>query len=246
VADQNHITVIDLNSGEMLGSASIEQTAMNLAFAGDGSLAAYQIGSGGGGGFPFAIPTNAVRTSPKDAKNNKGQKIDMNAIMSAMANAGRGGAQQIKVVDALTGADKFSIALEGQPAPPPSSTPQNPFAGSSSMMQYPVIFSPNGRLLAVRDWNQQKPVIKIVDASAGTILSTIDDSPVRGPMTFSADGKKLAAFTPALDGNSVRILDVPSGSELKKISIRGVVTSLTFHPSGRFLITLAQDDREIV
>lgn len=250
VSDQNHITVLDLNSGEMLGSVSVEQNASYLTFAADGSIAAYQIGPTGANGLPFVIPSNAIRmpVSPKDAKNSKNPKMpDMTAMLSAMANAARAtGPQQIKVVDTLTGADKFTIALEGQPAPAATNGPQTPFTGGLSVIQYPVVISPDGRMLAIRDWKQQKPVIKIVDAAGGDIIQTIDDSAVRGAISFNSDGKMLAAFMPDLQGNSVRIFEVRSGSEIKRIPITGIVTSLSFHPSGRFLITLAQDDREVV
>jgi len=118
--------------------------------------------------------------------------------------------------------------------------------GSTNILHHPdwtdeVSFSPDGRLLAVADFNGRTAVLWDV-ASQRRIANVGEHSgPCRG-VKFSSDGKLIA--TAGSDGN-VQISDVSTGNGIRLFPIRAddSKASLAFHPTKAILATARHDLR---
>ncbi|MGH7866114.1 MAG: WD40 repeat domain-containing protein, partial [Candidatus Dormibacteraceae bacterium] len=115
---------------------------------------------------------------------------------------------------------------------------------STNILHHPdwtdqVSFSPDGRLLAVADYNGRTAVLWDVASQRQTANVGEHSGPCRG-VKFSPDGKLIA--TAGNDGN-VQISEVSTGKRIRLFPIMAGASkaSLAFHPSKAILAT-ARDD----
>jgi WD40 repeat protein len=93
------------------------------------------------------------------------------------------------------------------------------------------LFSPDGRMLAVRSGDQG---VLLWDVSTGKRIRTLSEFPRAGQMAFSPDGRTLAMAGPP----QIRLFDVATGRLAEKIPWRGDVTALSYSSDGGSLLLL--------
>jgi WD40 repeat protein len=95
--------------------------------------------------------------------------------------------------------------------------------------------APDGSTVAVVDYPDDQPEVKIIATADGTVRRILPLSGVESvdALEFSPDGHRLAARCPAR--NSVRLWEVESGRLLAEIPCDNYLTSLAFSPDGMLL-----------
>jgi hypothetical protein len=107
----------------------------------------------------------------------------------------------------------------------------------SPLVEPRVVFSPDGRLLAMNGAMKGIPVWEALTGRERSRLAG-HEGPTVG-VAFSADGRTLASA--GYDG-TVRLWDAEDGKELRKLTgHRGKVNALAFTPDGRTLISGGDD-----
>jgi WD40 repeat protein/serine/threonine protein kinase len=127
----------------------------------------------------------------------------------------------VRVVDAANGTERATLRPRGR-------TP------------YDVACSPDGRHVAVADWDMKQAEVTVWDLTTGQPVSTLRGyHGLLGALTFSPDGRRLV--TGGHD-ETVRLWDPLTGEEV--LTLRGhlgKVVRLTFTRGGRCLISVGED-----
>jgi WD40 repeat protein len=98
---------------------------------------------------------------------------------------------------------------------------------------YRCAFSPDGRTLAIGDFNAQEPLIHVWDVAAGKKFRVwkAHQNYVRD-LAFTPDGKALVSLS---DDESVRLWDVATGKELRAWEKQSSLFHLAVSPDGKTL-----------
>jgi WD40 repeat protein len=101
-----------------------------------------------------------------------------------------------------------------------------------------VVFSPDGRYLAVGTWGGSS--VQLIDTSRWQVIRTFEGhTDSVNSVAFSPDGWLLASGS---DDNTIKLWDVATGSEV--LTLAGHtddVTSVAFSPDGRLLASGSED-----
>jgi WD40 repeat protein/predicted Ser/Thr protein kinase len=102
-----------------------------------------------------------------------------------------------------------------------------------------VLFSPDGRLLAV---GEARARIRLLDRATGkeTVIPVLPPADGITVLAFSPDGKLLAAGCGAGD-NDIHLCDLAAGTEFRLAGHTGWVAGLAFSPDGRILASASTD-----
>jgi WD40 repeat protein len=92
-----------------------------------------------------------------------------------------------------------------------------------------VAFSPNGRTLAVGDWNGD---VGLWDTSSSQRTATLSESSTAFGVAFSPNGRTLAVGD---NSGDIGLWDTSSGQRTATLSEGSVVTSVAFSPNGQTL-----------
>jgi hypothetical protein len=124
-------------------------------------------------------------------------------------------------------------ALNGPPELAPRGFPES----WEDMVMARVIFSPDGRLLAMNRWQKTIPVWEAWTGAQRLLLEGHTES--TACLAFSPDGRTLAS---AGWDETVRLWDLDTGKELRVLKgHRGKVNSLAFAADGRTLASAGDD-----
>ena len=117
----------------------------------------------------------------------------------------------------------------------------------------PVAFSPDGRLLAVRDVSKHNDTIQLWEAASGKEIGTLCDkhSNCLTSIAFSPDGRMVAAGSLGRPSDGIAgelvLWDLASGKEIAaRADHRGWLLAVAFSPDGRRLISGAYDTTALV
>jgi WD40 repeat protein len=100
-----------------------------------------------------------------------------------------------------------------------------------------IIFSPDGKMLAMNRWQETIPVWEAATGQQRLLLEGHTQSTVC--VAFSPDGRTLASSS---WDNTIRLWDLETGKELRKLTgHRGKAGSLVFSVDGKTLISAGDD-----
>ena len=265
---RNQIQIFETKTGDLSRSFTVEQNGTGTGlFSQDGRFVAY-----GGkelgqvmGMFPPGMLSGGAATSKKQSKE---ISKDMMKQMAQMLGSGSMTAQpskyQIKLFDIQSGQQTAAIDVESAEPPADPKHPQSMM--NVEMMSGDVhdfTFSNDGNLIAVQDFDQRYPAVKIYTVPSGQLQSTIrlsatQTTPTAGLdmrkflktkpryfLAFSPD-RKILAVTIQEGGYAVRLYNVQDGKILREIHSPGRVDALNFSPNGRVIVTLVQDGTRIL
>ena len=102
-----------------------------------------------------------------------------------------------------------------------------------------VLFSPDGRLLAV---GEAKPQIRLLERATGKETVIPVPAPADGiaALAFSPDSRRLAAGCGAVD-HDIHVWDLAGGTETRLAGHSGWVAALAFSPDGQTLASASSD-----
>jgi RNA polymerase sigma factor (sigma-70 family) len=144
-----------------------------------------------------------------------------------------------RVWDAVGGRKLREVRLEHAAEPRP--------AGRGSFAPYPAALSPDGRLLAhANPDNQTPPYLALHELATGKAVRVLDQLPDRvSALAFSPDGRALAWG--GRNDRSVHLVEVATGRERHIFrGHKGAFTALAFAPDGRLLVSGNEDTTALV
>jgi WD40 repeat protein len=261
------IKVFETKTGDLLHSFTVGDNSTGTGtFSPDGRFIAY-----GGkqmpqamGMFPAGILSGANMSRNQAKEANK----DMMKQMSEMLKKGSMNAPpakyQIKLYDLSSGQQTAAIDVESVEPPPAPNQPQSMMNMETMTGDYhDFAFSEDASLIAVQDYDQQYPAVKIYTVPSGQLQSTIRLSSTQAKPTGTMDIGKLLktrpryflAFSPDRrmlavtiqeGGYAVRLYNLQDGKIVREIKSPGRVDALNFSPNGRAIVTLQQDGSRIL
>jgi len=102
-----------------------------------------------------------------------------------------------------------------------------------------VLFSPNGRQLAVPVYDKGHTTVMIVDHNTGEPVWTLDSQASIMSIAFSPDGHRFAA---GCGDDTIRLWDLSTGQELGSLKgHRDLVKGVSFSPDGNTLVSGSDD-----
>src|SRR5262249_844213 len=152
------------------------------------------------------------------------------------------------VYEAFFSPDGLTISTVGHPQelwriwPTPAAANRVVLRGHSSFI-YPIVHSPDGRLLASAGWDDDHK-IRLWDAASGTLVAVLEGhDDVIFSLAFSPDNRRLVSR--GRDG-TLHIWNTDTGAALAvkpcdNVPYRGGPQSVVITPDGRTIVTGARD-----
>lgn len=122
-------------------------------------------------------------------------------------------------------------------APEPIMTTKN---DNDDIYDHYTNYSPDGNRIVTSDWN----IIKIVDATTGQVLHSIDGHRDNvNSVVFNSDGTLIASTSAKWDA-TVRIWDVQTGEQLHELNEgANVFNFANFSPDNKYIVTTSDDGK---